>query len=209
MQVCLLWRSRPCGQTQAVTRHAALRFAAHGRACMRALLPRSGQHAGAVRLSRSSLRCTVPEGRQITRPRTPPSALAFAKLGAQTEFARRRKRRTLPCPVLLGGAHGPPLGSAHRRWRGRWCSTRCDSETEHVESSKCSVVQADAGWPAGSPCATLSTATQRGESAACGRPARTIYAWPRERPCGATAAAPRSEERKGPVAKRRAAQSEA
>jgi hypothetical protein len=84
-----VWSARPCGQ------------ASRRPDCLPPL--RGG-----------SLRCSRPEGAQITRPRTRPRAFASVKLGAQTAFGRRRcaAQPSGPCaPRLRTRAAGRP---AHR-----------------------------------------------------------------------------------------------
>src|SRR5262245_23753671 len=67
--------------------------------------------AFALRCAEGSLRCSVLEGQQRTRPRTPSSIFAVAKLGAQTALLDAAARRNLPGPALLGCSsmgHQPP-----------------------------------------------------------------------------------------------------
>jgi hypothetical protein len=71
---------------------------------------RLGARLLALRFATGTLWCSGLEGRQITRPRTQPSALVQPNSELKQHLPDAAARRNLPAPALLGCAHGPLTG---------------------------------------------------------------------------------------------------
>src|SRR5262245_3291016 len=76
--------------------------------------------AFALRCAEGSLRCSVLEGQQRTRPRTPPSTFALARLGAQTALLDAASGATFQAlrssaALRWATSHPPRSGQAPHR----------------------------------------------------------------------------------------------